>query len=79
MEILQDQAVVELLGLVHRSIMNYYKYYADKSGRIFYDRFEKFCKDFGIFPEILPKAKLFKIFSTLSQIYQTTETQNSNN
>lgn len=33
----------------------------------------KFAKDFGIFPEIVAKSKLFKIFSTLASIYKSTD------
>ncbi|EAR83293.2 hypothetical protein TTHERM_00992940 (macronuclear) [Tetrahymena thermophila SB210] len=84
MEILKDQEIVELLGMIHKTMMVYFKYYSQNKNTIDFDKFVKFCKDFGIFPDIIPKSRLLKIFNTLAQIYNTTEMaqiqlQNSSN
>ncbi|KAL4460259.1 hypothetical protein ABPG74_000010 [Tetrahymena malaccensis] len=73
MEILKDQEIVELLGMIHKTMMVYFKYYSQNKNTIDFDKFVKFCKDFGIFPDIIPKSRLLKIFNTLAQIYNTTE------
>jgi len=51
----------------------FYFHYADAKGLLCFDKFMKFCKDFSIFPDIIPKAKLFKIFMTLAQIYENSD------
>lgn len=38
MEILHDREIVELLGLVHKSIINYFKFYSDSSGLMVFDK-----------------------------------------
>ena len=66
MDILKDQDIVDLLGLIHKTMVFCYKYYSNNKNTICFDKFIKFCKDFGIFPDIIPKSKLLKIFNTLS-------------
>lgn len=53
--------------------MVYYKHYSKNKNTIDFEIFAKFCKEFSIFPDIIPKPKLLKIFNTLSQIYNTTD------
>lgn len=66
MDILKDQEIVDLLGIMHKTLIFSFKYYSNNKNTINFDRFIKFCKDFGIFPDIVPKSKLLKIFNTLS-------------
>ena len=35
-----------------------------------FEGFQKFCIDFGIFPDILSKPKIFRFFKTLANFYQ---------
>jgi hypothetical protein len=62
MEILKDEFMVELLGLVHKSLLPYYAFYANNKGLMNFDGFSKFCHDFSIFPDILTKAKMNRFF-----------------
>lgn len=62
MELLKDQQIVEMLGLLHKSILVYYRYYANSKGLISFEKFQRFYKDFDIFPDLLPKSKITNIF-----------------
>jgi len=72
MTALADEKMVELLGVVHRSLINYFRFYADSKGFMNFEQYSRFCKDFGIFPDLLPKSKILRIFYTLAQIYAST-------
>ena len=62
MEILKDDEMVDLLSVVHKSMLPYYNYYANHKGLMTFDGFSKFCTDFAIFPDILSKSKILKFF-----------------
>jgi hypothetical protein len=70
MNILKDDDVLELLGIVHKTLFPYYEYYSDDNGLMQFQHFSNFCKDFGIFPDYLPKSKLYKYFHTLAGFYK---------
>lgn len=70
MKILKDNDVLELLGIVHKTLYPYYDHYSDENGLMQFKHFSNFAKDFGIFPDYLPKSKLYKFFHTLSGFYQ---------
>ena len=71
MEVLKDEYMVEILGCVHKTLIPYYQYYAhQKTSLLSFEGFSKFCLDFGIFPDILTKAKIKRFFTTLSGFYQ---------
>ena len=73
MDILKDEFMVELLSVVHKSLLPYFSFYAHANkGLMNFEGFTKFCHDFGIFPDILTKAKIMRFFSTLSSFYQST-------
>ena len=55
MEVLQDETMVEMLSIVHKSMLPYFAFYANNKGLMTVDSFSKFCHDFGIFPDILSK------------------------
>jgi len=74
MDLLKDQNIVEMLGLLHKSILVYYRYYANGKGLISFEKFQRFYKDFEIFPDLLPKSKMINIFQTLSKLYQQNHT-----
>jgi len=72
MDILKDESMVDLLSVVHKSLLPYFLFFANTKGLMNYDGFSKFCHDFSIFPDILTKAKIMKFFNTLSNFYQST-------
>lgn len=73
MESLRDPKVIEILSVVHRSIIFYYRAYSNPAGLLEFDGFLKFCKDFAIFPDLIAKAKLLRFFCTLANIHAQTE------
>lgn len=68
MEEFKNDDVIECLSLVQRSIFYYYKAYAGVNYEMSFHGFIKFCKDFEIFPDIVTKSKLLRIFKTLAGI-----------
>lgn len=70
MKILKDNDVLELLGIVHKTLYPYYEHYSNENGLMQFKHFSTFAKDFGIFPDYLPKSKLYKYFHTLAGFYQ---------
>jgi len=50
--------------------MVYYKFYANSKSLINSEKFLKFYKDFEIFPDLLGKSKIIRIFSTLAKLYE---------
>jgi len=77
MEILKDELIVEILSCVHKTLLPYFQFYANNKGHLNFDAFSKFCLDFGIFPDVLNKPRMMKIFSTLSNFYHTTNLGNN--
>lgn len=57
-----------MLSKLKESLHPYFNYYAGKGGRMSSEQFMRFCKDFGIFPEVLPKSKLIQNFSDLATL-----------
>jgi len=54
-------------------MMTYFNYYADARGLLNFEKFVMFCKHFGIFPDILPKARIKSFFQTLAAIHSQSE------
>jgi hypothetical protein len=75
-EILKDPEMVSFLGMVHKSLLIYYKAYADNRGLLSFEKFVRFSKDFGIFPDIIPKGKISTFFYTLASIHNNNQTMN---
>lgn len=74
MKLLQEEGMVELLGLVHRTLFPFFiKYSVNNSALMNFEGFTRFCKDFGIFPDVLPKSRILQFFHTLSQIYSASD------
>ena len=76
-DLLRDPEMVQFLGLVHKAVLIYYKHYADSKGLMNFERFVRLCKDFSIFPDILPKSRLKTFFYTLASIHSTAELNES--
>jgi hypothetical protein len=73
LEILQDESIVDLLSVVHKTMLPFYSFYANSRLQMNSEGFQKFCVDFGIFPDILSKPKIFRFFKTLANFYQETK------
>lgn len=73
MELLKEPDTVQALSLVHRSVVFYFRHYSDSRGFLNFNGFIGFCKDFSIFPDVIPKSKLQRIFFALAGIHSQTE------
>ena len=73
MESLNTPSVIEILSLVHRSIIFYYRAYSNQSGLMDFNSYLRFCKDFSVFPDLIAKSKLQTLFSILASIHLQTE------
>ena len=52
-----------------KSLHAFYLYYCEEDMTMDFERFTKFCKDFDIFPGILPRTKIMQLFLNLSSLY----------
>ena len=73
MEMLRDPEVIEALSLVHKSVIYFFKHYTDLNGLMDFRMFMRFCRDFAVFPDLIPKSKLLRFFHTLAGIHSQTE------
>ncbi|CAD8206712.1 unnamed protein product [Paramecium pentaurelia] len=76
MNLLKDKEIVEFLGLLHKSILVYYKHYTIGKQIMNFEQFLRFYKDFSIFPDLLTKNKIVQIFQILSKLYENQENSN---
>ncbi|CAD8113687.1 unnamed protein product [Paramecium sonneborni] len=76
MNLLKDREIVEFLGLLHKSILVYYRQYTIGKQVMNFEQFQRFYKDFSIFPDLLTKNKIVQIFQILSKLYENQENQN---
>ncbi len=56
------------MGVVHKAMMHYYKFYTDKRGLMNIEQFMKFSREFDIFPTLIGKTKLCSIFQSLAGV-----------
>ena len=70
LEILQDEGIVNVLNIVHKTMVPFYQFYSNGRQQMNFEGFQKFCIDFGIFPDILSKPKIYRFFKTLANFYQ---------
>lgn len=63
---LDNQDMITLLTLLHKSIIDVYKVYSDKKSYMNFSQYVTFCTDFDIFPSLITKAALYRIFHSLS-------------
>ena len=67
---LRDPQTAEVLESVRKSMYPYFKCYADPRTELLnLQSFSKFCTDFEIFPEMVSKPKIMRIFEALSGYY----------
>lgn len=60
--------MVRFLTTLHKAILKYYKIFADARGFMTFDKYTKFCTEFCIFPDLVNKPTLYRIFHTLAHI-----------
>eukprot|EP00826_Nyctotherus_ovalis_P016093 TRINITY_DN14635_c0_g1_i3.p1 TRINITY_DN14635_c0_g1~~TRINITY_DN14635_c0_g1_i3.p1 ORF type:complete len:455 (+),score=63.69 TRINITY_DN14635_c0_g1_i3:76-1440(+) len=63
--ILAKQEILQVLSMLKNSLGPCVQRYAKSDRKLNYDSFIRFCKDFGIFPEIVGVNFLKKLFSSL--------------
>ncbi len=64
-DVLQSEEMIELKDYIHRIIGLYFRSYTENT-IMEYDVFTKFCRDFGIFPELCNKSVLHGIFYSIA-------------
>jgi hypothetical protein len=52
-----------------KCLHSFYLFYCEEDLTMDFERFMRFCKDFDIFPHILPRAKIMQLFLNLSSLY----------
>eukprot|EP00826_Nyctotherus_ovalis_P026754 TRINITY_DN2086_c0_g2_i1.p1 TRINITY_DN2086_c0_g2~~TRINITY_DN2086_c0_g2_i1.p1 ORF type:complete len:492 (+),score=188.14 TRINITY_DN2086_c0_g2_i1:219-1694(+) len=65
-EILKEERVMELLGWVSKMVKPYFYAYTQNVSIMGYETFLRFCKDFGIFPDLCNKVVLHSNFYSLA-------------
>ena len=65
---LENEDMVQFLTVLHKAIIKYFEVYADQRMTLDFDNYLWFCTDFCIFPDLITKPLLYRIFHTLSNI-----------
>ena len=65
---LESEDLIEFLTVLHKAIIRYFLQYADQRGMVDFETYLKFCTEFCIFPDLVSKPMLYRIFHTLSDI-----------
>lgn len=68
-DLLKNPDIVFVLTRVHNNMKTIYNFYADCKGKMNIHQYMKFSKDFKIFPDILAKSKLFRLFYSFSSLF----------
>lgn len=58
-----------MLGKLKKSLHPYFIYYCKDGDMMNFEQFLKFCREFEIFPQILPRTKLMELFYNLASLY----------
>ncbi|KAL4491522.1 hypothetical protein ABPG73_013325 [Tetrahymena malaccensis] len=75
--IIEDRQITDLMVGIHPNLSSYFKRYAfPKETKMNLDQFLQFCKDFDVYPNLMPKSQLHYIFTALSFIYKQQNGQN---
>jgi hypothetical protein len=73
---LEDSDMKDLLGTVHKIMINSYNAYSNHRRLMTYDMFMKFARDFAIFPDLCSKTVLHRTFYGLALINNRINYQN---
>ena len=61
----------ELLESVHKALIPFFLVYADPRSKLLdFNNMIKFCTDFEIFPDILSKSQVIKLFMKQTGVYE---------
>ena len=63
---LKDPKLIEVLYNLGQSLLPYIRFYLNENNQMNLESFEKFCKNFSVFPDLIPKVKLVPIFYCLA-------------
>ncbi|CAI2382553.1 unnamed protein product [Moneuplotes crassus] len=77
MEILKDDEMIQLLELVYQTVYPYFEHYSENQELMSLSRFSQLCRDFNIFPDILPEEVVMDFFKTLSNFYCSSSGEDS--
>ena len=69
MDLLKDESIVDIIARLKKSLHKYYLLYTSEDMTMNFEQFSRFCRDFGIFPSILSKAKLMNLFYNLAILH----------
>jgi hypothetical protein len=70
MALLKDKTMIEILSVVHKSILPLYLLYCEDTKLINIKKFLQFMKDFGVFPQLISQAKLLQLFHELYALFK---------
>ena len=65
-DILREDKIIELLTWVHKIVRIYFDAVTENTCMMGYETFLKFCRDFGIFPDLCSKVVLHSNFYALA-------------
>lgn len=68
MQLLKENGMTKFLGVMHKSLYPYYKMYANSKSLMSLEGFVKICSVFEIFPDVVTKPRLNRIFYTIASI-----------
>lgn len=70
MSVLRDRTMVEILSVVHKTMLPLYSLYCDDNKLLTVKKFLQFMKDFGVFPQVISQVKLHQLFHELSTLFK---------
>lgn len=76
MQLLKESGMTKFLNVVHRSLLPYFKMNANSKGLMTLEGFVKFCTDFELFPDVITKPRLNRIYYTIASIPSGSNIQN---
>lgn len=65
---LDNEEVINILTVLHKATIDTYKRYSDQKHLMNFNQFMQFCSDHDVFPYLVSKPALFRIFHSLSFI-----------
>eukprot|EP01017_Pseudomicrothorax_dubius_P020550 TRINITY_DN2238_c0_g1_i4.p1 TRINITY_DN2238_c0_g1~~TRINITY_DN2238_c0_g1_i4.p1 ORF type:complete len:837 (-),score=175.80 TRINITY_DN2238_c0_g1_i4:158-2668(-) len=68
--LLRNPDIVELLGLVHKTMVRFYRAYTNPAGLMNLEGFERFCREFEVFPGLISKSKVHRLFNAMASLNQ---------
>ena len=66
---LKDSSLAEVLYMLGQCLIPYVRYYFTEKEQMTFEQFIRFCTDFSVFPDLVPRMKLYPIFYCLAGSY----------